>query len=77
MPSTDVLFTPLQLGDVTLRNRIFMNSLTRDRAVNTIPTDLMLEYYVQRADAGLIISEGTLITRQGSVVFLRYGRKGL
>ncbi|KAM6492767.1 oye family NADH-dependent flavin oxidoreductase [Amanita muscaria] len=66
MPSTDVLFTPLKLGDVTLPNRIFMSALTRDRAVDTIPTDLMLEYYVQRADAGLIVTEGALITRQGS-----------
>ncbi|KIL64842.1 hypothetical protein M378DRAFT_11190 [Amanita muscaria Koide BX008] len=66
MPSTNALFTPLQLGDVTLPNRIFMSSLTRDRAVDTIPTDLMAEYYVQRADAGLIIAEGTLITRQGT-----------
>ncbi|KIL64840.1 hypothetical protein M378DRAFT_11189 [Amanita muscaria Koide BX008] len=66
MPSTDVLFTPLKLGDVTLPNRIFMSALTRDRAVDTIPTDLMVEYYVQRADAGLIVTEGALITRQGS-----------
>ena len=44
-----------------------MSALTRNRTTQTVPNDLMLEYYVQRArgGAGLIISEGTLITRQG------------
>ena len=42
-----------------------MSALTRNRAPDTYPTDLMKAYYVQRADAGLIITEGTLITRQG------------
>ncbi|KAF7364116.1 Artemisinic aldehyde Delta(11(13)) reductase [Mycena sanguinolenta] len=45
-----------------------MSALTRNRTTQTMPNDLMLEYYVQRArgGAGLIVSEGTLITRQGT-----------
>ena len=65
--SAVVLFDPLELGSLTVRNRIFMSALTRDRAVGTVPTDLMVEYYRQRAagGAGLIVTEGTLITQQG------------
>ncbi|KAF8181209.1 hypothetical protein K438DRAFT_1602004 [Mycena galopus ATCC 62051] len=63
-----VLFTPLQLGRTSISNRIGMSALTRNRSSATVPNDTMLEYYVQRAKggAGLIVSEGTLITRQGS-----------
>ncbi|KAJ7798398.1 flavoprotein NADH-dependent oxidoreductase [Mycena olivaceomarginata] len=63
-----VLFTPLQLGSTTISNRIGMSALTRSRSSETVPNDLMLEYYVQRAKggAGLIVSEGILITRQGT-----------
>lgn len=65
------LFSPLVLGDHTLKNRITMSALTRNRAVETYPTDLMMEYYVQRASAGLIVTEGVLVTRQGcGVAFL-------
>ena len=65
--SAAALFTPLKLGSLTVRNRIFMSALTRDRAVGAVPTDLMAEYYRQRAagGAGLIVTEGTLVTRQG------------
>jgi len=66
MAPANKLFTRLRLGDITVPNRIFMSALTRDRAVDTIPTDLMREYYVQRATAGLIVTEGVLITRQGT-----------
>ncbi|KAF8518704.1 FMN-linked oxidoreductase [Hysterangium stoloniferum] len=61
--------SPLQLGPILLRNRNVMSSLTRSRALpTTVPNDAMVEYYKQRAEggAGLIVSEGTLITRQGS-----------
>ena len=61
------LFASIRVGSVELKNRIVMSALTRNRAENTYPTELMKEYYVQRADAGLIISEGILITRQGYV----------
>lgn len=60
------LFSPLQLGGISLPNRIIMAPLTRCRADNErIPTQLMAEYYVQRASAGLIIGEATSISPQG------------
>jgi 2,4-dienoyl-CoA reductase-like NADH-dependent reductase (Old Yellow Enzyme family) len=65
MSSTAALFEPLQLGDITIKNRFALSALTRDRATGTIPNEVMQEYYVQRSNAGLIVTEGTLITRQG------------
>lgn len=59
------LFEPFQLGPLQLSNRIVMAPLTRNRAPRAVPTPLMAEYYVQRAAAGLIISEATAITHQG------------
>ena len=53
------LFSPLQLGPVSLINRIVMAPMTRNRAPGNLPNELMAEYYGQRADAGLIITEGT------------------
>lgn len=62
----DILFTPLQLGDITLPNRIIMAPLTRQRATaSRTPNDLMLQYYVQRASAGLILTEATSIDPMG------------
>ena len=53
------LFTPLKLGALELRNRIIMAPMTRSRADSSaVPTEVMVEYYRQRASAGLIISEG-------------------
>ena len=68
--STSALFTPVKVGSTELKNRIVMAALTRNRAEDTYPTELMKEYYVQRADAGLILSEGVLIIRQGCVARL-------
>ncbi len=61
------LFAPLQLGDLLLPNRIIMAPLTRSRADNDglVPNDLMVEYYAQRASAGLIISEATVVSPMG------------
>ncbi|MBY4833541.1 alkene reductase [Burkholderia dolosa] len=63
----DPLFQPLQLGALTLPNRIVMPPMTRSRA--TQPGDeaneLMAAYYAQRASAGLIVSEGTYIAPLG------------
>jgi len=60
------LLTPLQLGDYSLKNRIIMAPLTRNRAnADLVPTDLNVEYYRQRSSAGLFISEATQISRQG------------
>jgi N-ethylmaleimide reductase len=61
------LLEPYTLGDLPLRNRIVMAPLTRTRAANFghVPTDLIREYYEQRATAGLIISEGTWVSEAG------------
>ncbi|TCT44996.1 alkene reductase [Martelella mediterranea] len=58
------LFDPITIGDVTLENRIVMAPLTRNRAPDATPGALNVEYYRQRASAGLIISEATAITAQ-------------
>ncbi|MDP3541227.1 MAG: alkene reductase [Elusimicrobiota bacterium] len=64
MPS---LFSPLRLGDLELPNRVIMSPLTRCRAVGgRVPNALMAEYYAQRATAGLIISEATIVSPQGA-----------
>ncbi len=62
-----LLFQPLTLGDLTLPNRIIMAPLTRSRAANPgrVPNDLMVEYYRQRASAGLILTEATAVTPMG------------
>ena len=53
------LFSPVRLGEVDLANRVIMAPMTRDRAGPADePTDLMVEYYRQRASAGLIVTEG-------------------
>ncbi|WP_243039931.1 alkene reductase [Dyella sedimenti] len=60
------LFDPIQIGDLTLKNRIFMAPLTRSRAGEArVPNALMAEYYRERASAGLILSEATSVTPQG------------
>jgi 2,4-dienoyl-CoA reductase-like NADH-dependent reductase (Old Yellow Enzyme family) len=63
MPS---LFDPIEVGDLCLPNRIFMAPLTRLRGTQEhVPTPVMVEYYRQRASAGLIISEGTPVDPMG------------
>ena len=59
------LFDPTQAGDIRLANRIAMAPLTRNRAPGAIPNALMVEYYRQRASAGLLITEATAISPQG------------
>ena len=61
------LFDPLKLGALTLPNRIIMAPLTRSRAQpeTRVPSALAVEYYRQRAGAGLIISEATSVTPMG------------
>ncbi|MEW6131595.1 MAG: alkene reductase [Pseudomonadota bacterium] len=57
----NTLFTPLELGALTVPNRIFMAPLTRCRAdAEHVPTALMAEYYAQRAGGGLLIAEATM-----------------
>jgi N-ethylmaleimide reductase len=54
------IFSSLRLGELELGNRVVMAPMTRDRAgPGDVPTDIMVEYYRQRASAGLIITEGT------------------
>jgi len=53
------LFAPVKLGDLELKNRIVMSPMTRSRATGNVPNELMAQYYGQRSDAGLIITEGT------------------
>jgi 2,4-dienoyl-CoA reductase-like NADH-dependent reductase (Old Yellow Enzyme family) len=61
-----ILFDPLMLGELRLPNRIVMAPLTRARSGDArIPNSLMAEYYAQRADAGLILSEATSVTPMG------------
>jgi N-ethylmaleimide reductase len=60
------LLAECRIGELTLKNRVVMASLTRGRATNAglVPTPLMAEYYAQRASAGLILSEGTWVNPQ-------------
>lgn len=59
------LFSPAQLGQLTLSNHIVMAPMTRSRALGNVPNALMAEYYAQRASAGLIITEGTAPSANG------------
>jgi len=62
----EALFKPIQLGAIAAPNRIIMAPLTRGRATpDAVPTPIMVDYYRQRASAGLIISEATGISREG------------
>jgi 2,4-dienoyl-CoA reductase-like NADH-dependent reductase (Old Yellow Enzyme family) len=61
------LLKPIQLGAIAAPNRVIMAPLTRGRATpQGVPTPMMVEYYRQRAGAGLIISEATGISREGA-----------
>jgi N-ethylmaleimide reductase len=63
---TPDLFTPLRLGELELPNRIVLAPLTRNRAgPGNVPQPLNITYYVQRASAGLMISEASQISPQG------------
>lgn len=60
------LLEPLSLGDLRLANRVFMAPLTRCRAsAGRVPNAMMRDYYVQRASAGLILSEATSVSPMG------------
>jgi N-ethylmaleimide reductase len=65
--SAGPLHSPLRVGALNLPNRVLMAPLTRMRATppDDVPNDLMRDYYVQRACAGLIVSEGTQISPEG------------
>ena len=60
------LFEPLVVGDVRLANRVVMAPMTRNRAgAGNVPAAMMVEYYRQRATAGLILTEATQIVPEG------------
>ena len=59
--------SPIQFGELKLKNRVVMAPLTRSRATaDRVPTELMAEYYAQRASAGLIIAEATVISEEAN-----------
>ncbi|NNL10848.1 MAG: alkene reductase, partial [Pseudomonadales bacterium] len=60
MPDVEKLLEPVTLGELELKNRVVMAPMTRSRASDDdLVGDLHVDYYSQRADAGLIITEGT------------------
>ena len=59
------LFDPTQLGDIALKNRIVMAPLTRNRSPHQVPGAIAIDYYRQRASAGLILTEATSVTPMG------------
>lgn len=66
MKKEQALLQPIDIGDLKLKNRVIMAPMTRNRAdnENEAATDLHAEYYTQRAGAGLIISEGSQISKE-------------
>lgn len=68
------LYDPVELGSITLNNRIVMAPLTRTRAdLDGTPNDLLVEHYRQRAGMGLIIAEGTWPVMEGRTWFKQPG----
>src|SRR6201999_52052 len=66
MSTSSKLLEPFKLGPITLPNRLVMAPLTRNRAVaGLVPNPLAVEYYGQRATAGLLISEASQVSQQG------------
>jgi N-ethylmaleimide reductase len=66
-PNQATLFDPIGLGPLMLRNRIVMAPMTRNRAGDqNAAQPIMAEYYRQRASAGLIITEASQVSRQGT-----------
>ncbi len=60
------MFEPLSIGELHLKNRIALAPMTRGRAgEERVPNDLMAEYYLQRASAALLITEATVVSKQG------------
>lgn len=66
MSGKEIMFTPIKLGAIELKNRLVMAPLTRMRAIaGHVPNPLAKTYYAQRASAGLIITEATQISPLG------------
>lgn len=62
---SELLYSPVTLRGLTLHNRVVMAPMTRSRAIDNVPNELMATYYAQRAGAGLIITEGTAPSPNG------------
>jgi N-ethylmaleimide reductase len=67
MSTPTELFEPFKLGPITLENRLVMAPLTRNRAVppGMVPSPLAVDYYGQRASAGLLVTEASQVSQQG------------
>jgi N-ethylmaleimide reductase len=67
MSTPTKLFEPFKLGPITLPNRLVMAPLTRNRAVppGMAPSPLAVDYYGQRASAGLLVTEASQVSHQG------------
>ena len=64
--TTTSLFDSLSIGNLQIKNRIAMAPMTRGRSGESrVPNDLMADYYFQRSGAGLLITEATVISKQG------------
>ncbi|HSC37686.1 MAG TPA: alkene reductase, partial [Chitinophagaceae bacterium] len=61
----NILLSPYAKGQLKLKNHLVMAPMTRSRAIDNIPNDLMAEYYGQRSGAGLIVTEGTAPMPEG------------
>ncbi len=62
----DLLFTPYGLGPTAIKNRIVMAPMTRNRSPQNVPGEIVARYYALRAEAGLIITEGTAPSANGT-----------
>ncbi len=60
------IFEPFSLSGLALKNKIVMAPMTRSRAIGNIPNPLMKQYYSQRSGAGLILSEATAVSANGT-----------
>ena len=75
--SADALFQPVKIGDIELANRVVMAPLTRNRAeAGNVPGALTVEYYAQRAAAGLIVTEATQVSVQAQGYYATPGLHG-
>jgi N-ethylmaleimide reductase len=65
-PKEYKLLTPAKVGSIEVKNRVVMAPMTRCRAIGNVPNALMATYYEQRSGAGLIITEGTSPSLNGT-----------
>ncbi len=63
--SNEKLLSPFKHGPFEFKNRVFMAPMTRSRAPERVPNDMMVQYYTQRASAGLIFTEASQVSPQG------------